>query len=335
MSEALPGNALMSDRETNTSEPAPASSSPDHGSPGFASATAPSYGRTLFFDSEGLRPGWGLLFYGVTFFFLQSVFVELVWSHDLGASGMWGMALEEFGNFLAAVIPSLVLAKIESRRWGSYGLPLRKMVGPRFWTGTIWGFSAVTLLMVSLYSLHDFSFGHLAVHGGRLIRFAGFWAVFFLLVGLFEEFWVRGYAQFTLTRGVGFWPSALLLSVAFGLFHLRNQGEHWPGILGAIFIALFFCFTLRRTGNLWFAVGFHAAWDWGETFFYSVPDSGSIFPGHLLQSSLRGPNWISGGSVGPEGSVLCFVVISLVWIVFGKSYPGNLPAVDRTNGLLK
>jgi membrane protease YdiL (CAAX protease family) len=86
-------------------------------------------------------------------------------------------------------------------------------------------------------------------------------------------------------------------------------------------IGFFFCFTLRRTGSLWFGVGFHAAWDWGETFVYSVPDSGTIFPGHLLKSSLQGPRWLTGGVVGPEGSVLCFAVLGLVWIVFAWRYP--------------
>jgi membrane protease YdiL (CAAX protease family) len=143
----------------------------------------------------------------------------------------------------------------------------------------------------------------------------------FLVVGLFEEFLLRGYSQFTLSRGIGFWPSAVALSCAFGLAHLRNGGEHWTGLLAAACIGFFFCLTLRRTGSLWFAVGFHAAWDWGETYFYSVPDSGMVSPGHLLSSSLRGPDWLSGGSVGPEGSFLCFAVIALVWIAFDRLYP--------------
>src|SRR5947209_19748976 len=102
--------------------------------------------------------------------------------------------------------------------------------------------------------------------------------------------------------------------MAFGGIHFWNPGENWIGLSGASVIGLFFWLTLRRTGNLWFAVGFHASWDWGETFFYSVPDSGMVSPGHLLSSSWRGPDWLSGGPVGPEGSMLCLLVIALVWI---------------------
>lgn len=290
--------------------------------PNFAAADQPSYARTLFFGLEGLRPGWGLAFYVVTFYVLQGLATIWAGSLNLGSAGwLWSMMLEELGVFLAAVIPAIVLARIEHRPWSAYGLPLRSAFGKLFWLGAAWGFGGISLLLGILYGLHAFSLGHLALHGIRVVKFAAFWALMFLLVGLFEEFLLRGYSQFTLTRGIGFWPAALVLSSAFGLIHLGNGGEQWPGLLAAAFIGLFFCLTLRRTGTLWFAVGFHAAWDWGESFFYAVPDSGTIFPGHLLQSSLHGSRWLTGGSVGPEGSIFCFVVLALLWIAFDRLYP--------------
>ena len=285
-----------------------------------AFAVQPSYVRTVFLDSGGLRPGWGLAFYVAVYYPLQFVASRLAWSLDLGADGLWSMMLAELGVLVAAVLPAVGLAKVERRPWGAYGLPVRQAFGKLFWTGVLWGFASITLLLAAMYGLRVFAFGHLALHGVRIVRFAAFWASFFLLVGFFEEFLLRGYSQFTLTRAIGFWPAAVVLSCAFGLIHIRNDGEQWPGLLAAVAIGFFFCLTLRRTGSLWFAVGFHAAWDWGETFFYSVPDSGTMFPGHLLKSSLHGPAWLSGGMVGPEGSLLCFVVIGVVWAVFARRY---------------
>ena len=289
--------------------------------PDFSVATQPSYARTLFLGSEGLRPGWGIAFYVGTFFLLQKLVVQWAWAHDFGVGGLWSMTLEEFGDLVAAVIVGLVLARVEHRPWRAYGLPARQVFGRLFWAGGLWGFAGISLLIVALYGLHAFTFGHVVLRGARLARFAAFWAVMFLLVGLFEEFLLRGYLQFTLARGIGFWPAAAVLSAGFGLIHLRNDGEHWPGVLAAALIGFFFCLTLRRTGNLWFAVGFHAAWDWGETFVYSVPDSGTVWRGHLLSSSLHGADWLTGGSVGPEGSVFCFVVIAAAWIAFDRAYP--------------
>ena len=288
--------------------------------PQFAVAGEPSYTRTLFFGPEGLRPGWGLAFYGVTFYILQWFLIGLAYSRDFGYSGLWSSALGELGSLLAAIVPSVVLARVEQRRWGEYGMPLRFAFGRLFWIGSLWGFAAISFLIFLLFGARCFSFGHIMLHSLRVAKFAAFWGVFFLIVGLFEEFLLRGYSQYTLARGMRFWPAALTLSCAFGLIHLKNDQEQWPGLLAAAFIGLFFCLTLRRTGSLWFAVGFHAAWDWGETFFYSVPDSGMTAPGHLLSSSLHGPVWLTGGSVGPEGSALCFLVIALVGVLFARVY---------------
>ena len=313
----------MDDVESKTESGAPPSNAQPE--PAFSAAMQPSYARTLFFGPAGLRPGWGFVFYVTMFYLLQRWVAPLAWSRNLGASGLWSSMLEEFGMFVAAVIPSLILARVEGRSWDAYGLRPKQAFGKLFWLGVVWGFAGITVLMLTLSGLHVFAFGHIVLHGLRLARFAAFWALMFLLVGLFEEFLLRGYTQFTLARGIGFWPTALALSCTFGLIHLRNGGEQWPGLLAAAFIGLFFCLTLRRTGNLWFAIGFHAAWDWGETFFYSVPDSGMVSPGHLLSSSLHGSPWLSGGTVGPEGSAFCFVVIALSWIAFDRVYPRASP----------
>jgi membrane protease YdiL (CAAX protease family) len=89
----------------------------------------------------------------------------------------------------------------------------------------------------------------------------------------------------------------------------------------AVLIGFFFCLTLRRTGDLWFAIGFHASWDWGESYLYSVPDSGGKAPGHLLHSSVQGPAWLTGGSAGPEGSVFLFLLLVVLWVFFDRIYP--------------
>ena len=110
----------------------------------------------------------------------------------------------------------------------------------------------------------------------------------------------------------------------FGALHLGlNEGESAVVAFCAAAIGLFFCFTLRRSGSLWFALGMHASWDWGESYLYSVPDSGGTVAGHLLNSSFHGARWLTGGTVGPEGSVLALVVIAASWVVFDRIYPAE------------
>src|SRR5450631_2333328 len=321
MAEAVCGeSSAMSELEVNPESSTPTSPAASRSGPEFAVVHQPSYAHTVFLGPEGLRPGWGFAFYVLMFYPLQKLAVDLAWSRNLGSSGLWSMMLEEFLNLVAAVVPAVALVRVERRPWRRFGLPGKQAFGRVAWLGSLWGFTGISLLIFVLYGLHAFAFGQVVLHGARFARFAAFWAGMFLLVGLFEEFFLRGYVQFTLARGIGFWPAALVLSCGFGLIHLRNDGEQWRGILAAAVIGFFFCLTLRRTGNLWFAVGFHAAWDWGESFLYSVPDSGGLAPGHLLRASFHGPVWLSGGSVGPEGSVLLFVIIVLAWIVFDRVY---------------
>lgn len=277
--------------------------------------------RSIFIAENGLRPGWGIALYLAMFAAVAAVGSWLTQSLSLGE--LWSQMVEKPVVLAAALIPAAVLSRIEKRPWGDYGLPRRQAFSKLFWVGVIWGFLGITLLLLILHGMHAFDFGHIVLHGIRIANFAAFWGLMFLFVAFFEEFLLRGYTQFTLSRSVGFWPAAALLSAIFGALHLNNVGEAWTGALAAAVIGLFFCLTLRRTGSLWFAVGFHAAWDWGESFFYSVPDSGQISPGHLLSSSFHGSRWITGGSVGPEGSFFCFVVIGVLWIGFDRLYPAT------------
>jgi len=295
---------------------------PDAGSPSLLQRPLIEPINTIFFGPQGLRAGWRLLLYIImwrTLRTLLGIALETIDPHV--RIKLWLDLITEVGSFGTVALPPLVMGWVERHPFGDYGLPRRGAFGRSFWAGMGWGIVAITALVLSISGVGDFSLGGLALHGERILRFAAFWGAFFIAVGLFEEFLLRGYTQFTLTQGIGFWPAAVLLSTIFAALHYRNPGETWIGLAAVAVIGLFFCLTLRRTGNLWFAVGFHASWDWGESYLYSVPDSGGMVTGHLLRSSFHGSPWITGGSVGPEGSVLAFVVIGLTWLVFDRVYP--------------
>jgi hypothetical protein len=302
----------------------PATTSPpsDYALTAPTSSPVDDWVQRIFIGADGLRPIWRLALYLLLYLGLRFILRLLIYYAFPPMGRLWFQITVELGFAIIALTPALVMSQIENRPFAIYGLPWRNAFGRQFWIGALWGIVSLSILLLALHGTHVFDFGGLALHGVRVLKFALFWAVFFLIVAFYEEFFTRGYAQFTLTQAVGFWPAAVLLSASFGVLHLDNPGESSVGILGAVLIGFFFCLTLRRTGNLWFAIGFHAAWDWGESYFYSVPDSGEIAPGHLLHSSFHGPNWLTGGSVGPEGSVFLFVLLALLWVVFDRVYPG-------------
>ena len=120
-------------------------------------------------------------------------------------------------------------------------------------------------------------------------------------------------------KSSGFWQAAWVSSLFFGAVHTGNAGENWVGIFAAAFIGLVFCVSVWLTGSAWWAIGCHAAWDWAETFFYGTADSGMLPQGHLLTTSPHGAALWSGGTDGPEGSLLVLpaaLLILAVLVVF-------------------
>jgi membrane protease YdiL (CAAX protease family) len=251
-------------------------------------------------------------------FWLSGLFTQ---GHPASTSSL--LMTSECLRFAAVFAAVWAMSRLERRNFGDYGLPLRAALGKCFWQGAVFGLFEISAVLATLAALGYYHFGSVEIRGAALYQWLSFWLAFFAVVGLFEEFAFRGYAQFALTNGIGFWPASVITSLTFGAVHLTNPGETWVGIAGVVLTGLFWCFTLRRTGSLWFAVGMHAAFDFGETFLYSVPDSGMIFPGHLSSATLAGPSWLVGGTAGPEASILDFLVLLVFFYLFDRLFPNR------------
>jgi uncharacterized protein len=235
-----------------------------------------------------------------------------------------GLVLSECARAGGTLLAAWVMARFEGRRLGEFGLPWMSGQGRLVLQGAAFGIIEIGVIVGVLGATGYYTFGMLEIHGAVLIKWAIFWAALFSVVALFEESAFRGYAQFALTKGFGFWPATIVTSLFFGAVHIPNPGENWAGIAGVVAVGVFWCFTLRRTGSLWFAFGMHAAFDFGETFLFSVPDSGAIFPGHLSSAVIHpGPAWLVGGTAGPEASVLDFLILAIFFFVVHKMYPAK------------
>ena len=280
----------------------------------------------IFLNDKGVRGGWRLLIYaafvaGLGFGggLVLRQFVRP--SHGVFSPGY--MFIQEAFSFSVIFAAAVIMAQIERQSVGVYGLPLKGAFGKLFWQGCLIGLVEVSALLGLIAAFGGYSFGGLALHGREVLRWGVLWAVFFVFVGLFEEFLFRGYTQCTLADSIGFWPAAIVLSCSFGAVHLGNPGEGWVGAAGVVTIGLIFAFALRRTGNLWLCVGWHACFDFGETFLYSVPNSGIVFSGHLSNASLHGAKWLTGGTVGPEGSVFSFLTMGILAVAIHLLFPAK------------
>ncbi len=147
----------------------------------------------------------------------------------------------------------------------------------------------------------------------------------FASVGASEEIVNRGYPLHELARGVGFWPAAVATSLLFGWEHFA-EGDTAMGSLGVFAFAMFTCASLRATGSLWFAIGYHAAWDYGESGLLGIPDSSFLLSGALGETRVTGMPLLTGGAAGPEGSVLTIAVLAVLFAWFFWMRRRLLPA---------
>jgi uncharacterized protein len=285
----------------------------------------------VFMGANGIRAGWRLLLFlffwflvvGATAFAILHIPSVIAWQKTQDphlmtpATALSNEGLMLFGLFVATFLMSL----IEKRTYADYYFPPNQALGKRFWQGVPYGFAMLSLLLLLIASFHGFSLGDLGLSSGDALKYGALYGIAFLMVGLFEEFSFRGYMQSTLGSGIGFWPAAIILSILFGSIHLGNSGEALFGAVMAGSFGFLAAFALQRTGNIWFPIGMHASWDWAETYFYSVPDSGVVAKGHLFNSSFHGPTWLTGGTVGPEGSAFAFLVLIIGGIGIHYIFP--------------
>jgi membrane protease YdiL (CAAX protease family) len=296
-----------------------------------STSTAPHERAFIFYNDRGLRAGWRLLIYfGMIFILawgagliakrLTSAHAPAAPSSDFARAIFQGIS--ELILFLVLVFLAWIMRKIERRNVDVYGLPWQRSAISGFIRGYfLWGFLPLAILLSILRAFHVFYFGNLSLLDSQVVGWGALWFFFFLLVGFFEEYSFRGYFLYTLADGIGFWPAAIIQAILFARVHMGNGGETRIGIIAAGIFALFAAVTLWRTGNLWLAVGAHAGWDWGQSFFFGVNDSGLKVTGHLLNPVLvQGPDWLTGGSVGPEGSVLTLILWVLMTILFLALY---------------
>jgi len=297
--------------------------------PGFAgqlpsALPVPPRRNPVLFNDRGLRAGWRLIIYilliASSFTFIGFVAKKLG-APTRGVPPPQAVLTQELVAFGVVFGCALVMSRIERRSPGEYGLPIAETFGGKFWLGMLLGLVEISLLIGLISAFGGYSFGSIALSPKGIFGWGLLHLVLFTVVGFFEEFMFRGYTQFTLADGIGFWPAALILSLGFGAVHLGNPGEGLVGAASVALVGIFFAFTLRRTGNLWYAVGLHASFDWGETYLFSVPNSGTFMQGHLSNSILHGAKWLTGGTVGPEGSVFCFLTMGLQFLVVIWLFP--------------
>ena len=293
----------------------------------------PSRLRWVVVGKEGLRAGWSILIFVLIFaavirielFAIQKThLISEPTDADPDISLSFGFVNEALSAF-AVLLATWIMSKVERRgRSYGYGGPNKLKL---FLVGLGSGLFLISLLVFTLWKSGVLVIGHRLIFGVDVLRYGSLWFLAFGLVGLFEESLTRGFLLYTMTRGLaalyrslfktadgttlGFWSAAVVMSVIFYLGHTSNPGESPVGLLAVFVGGMFFCYGVWHTGSIWWGIGMHAAWDWGQSFLFGVADSGIMVQHHLLAAHPEGKPLLSGGTTGPEGSILIVGVLAV------------------------
>ncbi len=279
--------------------------------------------QAVFAGPKGVRAGWKVLLFALAWLVLGGGLQWLLLASGAASrdAPFWDLRnslLGEASALATVVAVTFAAVRLEGRSLADYGFA-RPGAG-LLATGTVWGLLAVGLLVAALRAFGAWVPVGLHAAGPALAVTGAAWLIFFVFLGFAEEMLFRGYGLFVLGRSVG-WPIAsILLSLVFAAAHAGKAGENWMDLMNVFIVGLFLCFTILRTGSLWFAIGFHFAWDFAALWIASGPNAGQQLPGRLLDVTVHGPAWLSGGQLGPEASALMWPLFALVFVLFGWKY---------------
>jgi len=222
---------------------------------------------------------------------------------------------------LGALAATILVMQLSGRSFSDLGLSPAKL-WRRLAAGSVWGFVMPTMLILAIFALGGFRFGSVAMSGMQLATYFFAWLGVMFLLGFAEEAVFRGPALTLLRDSIGFWPAAIVTSALFVVAHMDKPHENAIDLTSIGLIGLFLCFTVQRTGSIWWAVGFHALFDYAALYLYGAPNSGNNggqpLPTRLLTGGFHGPDWLTGGRLGIEASALVFPLLALVWFAFDR-----------------
>ena len=139
---------------------------------------------------------------------------------------------------------------------------------------------------------------------------------FWLIQGGTEELVTRGWLLPVMAEKSNKIIAIVVSSSLFGLLHMFNSGFTMQSLINLILFGVLETFYIIKTDNLWGAAGIHGAWNFAQGNIFGVLVSGSTTGSSLLQFAPgSGPDWLTGGSFGAAGAIVCTLVMLVTILI--------------------
>jgi len=140
---------------------------------------------------------------------------------------------------------------------------------------------------------------------------------------IFEEILMRGIFFRIIEEKLGSYIALIISALLFGLLHLSNPNSSLLLALGlAIQAGLLLASAYIFTRSLWFPIAIHFAWNFTQSGIFGAKVSGNTISKTLLTTKIEGPEWLTGGEFGPEGSIqatLFCLIATIILLILSKN----------------
>ena len=139
--------------------------------------------------------------------------------------------------------------------------------------------------------------------------------ILFILVGIFEEMFFRGYVMSTMAnRGNPKWMIYVFSALLFSIVHATNPNVSILGLVNIALVGILFAYMFDVTDSLWLPIGYHITWNYfqGNVFGFAV--SGTTPYGIYNVDVSLGNELLTGGTFGLEGGLLATILIILGFV---------------------
>ena len=215
----------------------------------------------------------------------------------------------------ASIIGALSMAIFESRGLTDLGLYWKEGAGRNLLTGTALGLGGALLLVLPPVA---FRLAHFEPTSTSFSIGPALFTLALLFCGAAgEEIAFRGFPLQFLMRGYGSWAAIIGVGILFGLLHGFNPGATRMSMANTAGFGILFGFAVLRSHDLWLPIGFHFGWN------AALPFLGVDLSGFTIQVVgyrlvwKAGDLW-SGGTYGPEASLLASGVLLILFLVVWK-----------------
>lgn len=156
----------------------------------------------------------------------------------------------------------------------------------------------------------------------------------YLIQGMSEEVFCRGFLLQTLSIRNPPWFAVLISSLFFASLHLLNKGISFLSFANLFLFGVFASTYMWRRGSIWGIAALHSAWNFAQGNLFGISVSGLSSGSSIFQAALMDSKHLwNGGNFGLEGglavTIVLFVFTVLLFMIPPSKGSCSLPWKSR------